>query len=44
MHCADNLAMYLGNFNGHIGRHTDGFDVVHRGMIYVRGILKKECY
>ena len=26
MHSADDLAMCLGYFNGHIGRHIDGFD------------------
>ena len=31
MHCADDLVMCLGYFNGHIGRHIDGFDEVHGG-------------
>ena len=26
---ADDLAMCLGDFNGHAGRHVDGFDRVH---------------
>ena len=29
MHCADDLTMLLGDINGHIGRHNDGFDGVH---------------
>ena len=31
MHFADDLDMCLGDCNGHIGRHIDGFDVVHGG-------------
>ena len=31
MHSADDLVMCLGNFNGHIGRHIDGFDGMHGG-------------
>ena len=26
---ADDLVMCIGDFNGHIGRHFDGFDGVH---------------
>ena len=29
MHVADDLVMCLGDFNGHVGRHVDGFDEVH---------------
>ena len=29
MHRAVNLAMCLGNINGHVSRHIDGFDGVH---------------
>ena len=29
MHSADNLVMCLGDINGHVGRHIDGFDEVH---------------
>ena len=29
MHSADDLFMCLGDFNGHVGRHIDGFDVGH---------------
>ena len=29
MHCADHIVVCLGVFNGHIGRHIDGFDEVH---------------
>ena len=25
MHSAGDLAMFLGDYNGHIGRHIDGF-------------------
>ena len=31
MHSADDLVMCLGDFNGHIGSHIDGFDGVHGG-------------
>ena len=31
MHSAGDLAMYLGDFNGHIGRHVGGFDGVYGG-------------
>ena len=31
MRSAGDLVMWLGDFNGHIGRHIDGFDVVHGG-------------
>ena len=27
----DDLVMYLGEFNEHIGRHIDGFDGMHGG-------------
>ena len=29
MRSADGLDMCLGDFNGHVGRHIDGFDGVH---------------
>ena len=29
MHSADDLVMCLGDFNGHMGRHVDGFAGVH---------------
>ena len=28
VHSADDLVMCLGDFNGHVGRHIDGFDEV----------------
>ena len=28
-HSADDLVMCLGDINGHVGRHIDGFDGVH---------------
>ena len=31
MHSADDLVMCLGDCNGHVGRHIDGFDGVHGG-------------
>ena len=31
MRSADNFAMSLGNINGHVGRHINGFDGVHGG-------------
>ena len=31
MHSADDLFLFLGDFDGHVGRHIDGFDVVHGG-------------
>ena len=33
MHSAGDLAMCLGDINGHIGRHIDGFDGVHGSMV-----------
>ena len=29
MHSAGDLVMCLGDFNGHIGRHIDGFDAIN---------------
>ena len=31
MHSAGDLVMRMGNLNGHVGRHIDGFDGVHGG-------------
>ena len=31
MHSAGDLAICLGDINGYIGRHIDGFDGVHGG-------------
>ena len=31
MHSEDDLVMCLGDFNGHVGGHVDGFDWVHGG-------------
>ena len=31
MHSADDLVLCLGDVNGQMGRHIDGFDGVHRG-------------
>ena len=31
MHVADDLVMRLGDINGHVGRHIDGFEEVHGG-------------
>ena len=31
MHSAGELVMCLGDLNGHIGRHIDGFDGAHGG-------------
>ena len=31
MHSADDLVTCLGDLNGHVGRHIDGFDEVHGG-------------
>ena len=31
MHSAGDLVMCLGDFNGHVGRHVNGFDGVHGG-------------
>ena len=30
MHSAEDLVMCSGEFNGHVGRHIDGFSGVHR--------------
>ena len=29
MHSTDDLVMSLGDINGHIGWHSDGFDGIH---------------
>ena len=31
MNSVDDLVVCLGDFNGHMGRHIDGFDGVHGG-------------
>ena len=31
MHSANDLVMSLGDYNGYVGRHIEGFDGVHRG-------------
>ena len=31
MHSAGDLVMCLGDFDGHVGRHIDGFDGIHGG-------------
>ena len=31
MHSADDLVICLGDSNGHVGKHIDGFDGLHRG-------------
>ena len=31
MHRVGNFVMCLGDSNGHVGRHIDGFDWVHKG-------------
>ena len=31
MHSAGDLVMCLGDINGHVGRHIDGFNGVHGG-------------
>ena len=33
MHSAVDLAICLGDFNGHIGRHIDALDEVYGGMV-----------
>ena len=43
MHSTDDLTMCLGDFNGHVRRHTDGFDRF-KDMVYIRGIWKEECH
>ena len=37
MNVADDLIMCLGDLNGHVGRHIEGF-------MQVRGTLKEGCY
>ena len=44
MHSAGDLIMCLGDFNGHIGRHINGFDGVHDGYGIGRMNSKEECY
>ena len=31
MYSVSDLVMCLGDFNGHVGRHIDGFDGIHGG-------------
>ena len=33
MYSADELVMCLGDLNGHVGRHIDGFDGVYEGHV-----------
>ena len=33
LHCAGDLVMYLGVFNGHVGWHIDGFYGFIEGMV-----------
>ena len=33
MHSADDLAMCLGDLNGHMGRHIDRFDGIQEGIV-----------
>ena len=33
MHSAGNLIMYLGDLNGRVGRHIDGFDGLMERMV-----------
>ena len=42
MHSAGDSVMCLGDINGHIGRHIDGFDGVHEGYGEVKQIWNKE--
>ena len=52
MHSADDLLMCLGEFNGNVGRHIDGFNLVHvaydegqsnlEGRMSLEFCLKKE--
>ena len=32
MHSEGDIVMCLGDLNGHVGRHIDGFDGVHGGL------------
>ena len=54
MHSAGDLDMCLGDFNGHHGRHIDGFDWFHGGygvgnrnlqlrMLLEHCLMKKLC-
>ena len=44
MHSTDDLVMCLGDLNGHVGRHIDGFDRVHGGYGVNRVIWNEECH
>ena len=44
MPSAGDLVMSLADFNGHIGRHIDGFDGVHGAYDVVQWNWKEECY
>ena len=42
--CAGYLVMCLGDFNGHVGRHIDGFEGVMKAMALVKGICEDKFY
>ena len=44
MHSASDLAMFLGDLNGHIGRHIGAFDVVHGGNDVGQSNLEGRIY
>ena len=44
MHSVGDLVMCLGDFNGHVGRHIDGFDGVHEGYGVGQRTFEEECY
>ena len=44
MHSADDLAMCLGDFNGQVRRHINGFDRVHGGYDVGQMNLKEQSY
>ena len=36
------IIVSLGDFNGHVGKCAEGFEVVHRGMVLGKEIQKKD--
>ena len=41
MHSANDLVICLDDYNVDVNRHIDGLDEILEGMVYVRGICRK---
>ena len=44
IHRADDLVFFLGEFNGHVARHIDGFEGLMEAMMWVGRFWKEECF